>query len=217
MNGKWVVFLGPPGCGKGTQSEYLVKEKGFFSLSTGDLLRSNINKVIDEYGKTIGEVIGSGSLLPDHVTVDLISDKLRDFGDVDVLFDGFPRTIGQAEALDEMCVKFKRGLDKVINFVIDDDVIIKRILGRFKCSSCGKIYNEFFLNTKIANVCDVCGGKEFDRRSDDNEESLKKRLAEYHSKTYPLIDFYSKSGILYNVDADAPLEEVKASVLEVLY
>lgn len=213
----WIVFLGPPGSGKGTQTEYFVSEQGYSAISTGDLLRAAKNKVIDEStGQTIGDIIGGGALLPDRITINLIKEEVENLGDVNVIFDGFPRTIAQAEALNEMALQCGKKIDKVVNFVIDDDIIVKRIVGRFKCASCGKIYNRFFLETSVSGVCDVCHGTNFEHRTDDNEDALRKRLIEYHEKTHPLIDFYSKSGILYNVNADSSFEKVIGSVVEIL-
>ncbi len=211
----WIVLLGAPGCGKGTQSEKLIADHGFISISTGDLLRQNKDRVIDG-GKTIGDVISSGSLLLDSVTIGLIKEQLLELGADNVIFDGFPRTIIQAEALDKMAFACGKKIDKVINFVIDDEVVVKRITGRFKCSKCGKIYNKFFLQTKIPEVCDECKNTKFEYRLDDNRESLTKRLSEYHEKTYPLIDFYSKSGILYDVEADASFDDVTEFIIKIL-
>lgn len=211
----WIVLLGAPGCGKGTQSERLTADYGFKAVSTGDLLRANKDKVISD-GRTIGGVLEAGSLLPDSVTIALIKEELEKFRADNIIFDGFPRTVVQAEALDKMALECGKKIDKVINFEIEDEVIVKRITGRFKCVKCGKIYNRFFLQTTVPGICDECGSVEFEYRSDDNEESLIKRLSEYHEKTYPLIDFYSKSGILYTVNADAPFIEVTESVMKVL-
>ncbi len=213
----WIVLLGVPGCGKGTQAEKLISDNGFVSLSTGDLLRANKGKVVDEEkGETIEDIISAGCLLPDHVTINLIKEEVTKLGNKNIIFDGFPRTLAQAEALEQMAEELDMKVDKVINFDISDEVIIKRITGRFKCANCGKIYNRFFVPLKVSGVCDVCGGTQFDERSDDNEESLKKRLDEYHKKTYPLIDFYMKSGILYNIKADSPLNEVTESIVKIL-
>lgn len=216
MSGKWIVFLGAPGCGKGTQAEYLVSDFGFSVVSVGDVLRANLDKELSD-GRKIGEIIGSGSLLPDEVVIDLVRDQMKKVSDVsskNFLFDGFPRTEGQARALNSLAAEFSKSLFKVINFVVGDDVITKRILGRVKCSKCGKIYNKFFLMPKKEGVCDVCGGTEFEQRADDNEASLIKRLSEYHSKTKPLIDFYAESGILYDIDAGRSFDEVKESLLK---
>lgn len=211
----WIVLLGAPGCGKGTQSEELVSDYGFSSILTGDLLRANKDKMVAG-GKAIGDIMGSGALLPDEVTIGLIRDELQKLKSDRVIFDGFPRTIAQAESLNDMAEKCGKKIDKVINFIIDDEIVIKRITGRFKCARCGKIYNKFFLETRVSGVCDECGSTEFGHRSDDNAESLIKRLSEYHEKTYPLIDFYSRFGILYSVKADASFEEVTKEVVKVL-
>ncbi|MDR3031116.1 MAG: nucleoside monophosphate kinase [Holosporales bacterium] len=218
--GKWIVFLGAPGCGKGTQAESLVSENNFTVVSMGDILRENKTKSVAAYdGMTIGEIIGNGILLPDEIVMGLVKDELKKIDSVvnrNLLFDGIPRTIGQAESLSLLAEEFKKKIDKVLNFVIDDEIIFKRILGRYKCSKCGKIYNDFFLSPKVSGVCDVCGGNKFDRRTDDNEESLKKRLSEYHSKTHILIDFYSKLGMLYNVNANDDPQKVREFVLDSL-
>ncbi|MDR2074802.1 MAG: nucleoside monophosphate kinase [Holosporales bacterium] len=211
----WVVFLGAPGSGKGTQVEILTLKFGFVAVSTGDLIRANKEKVIDD-GRTIEEIINTGALLPGHVTIELIEEEIERLDGRNVIFDGFPRTLEQADALSKMADSSYEEVEKVINFVMDDDVILKRITGRFRCSECGKIYNEFFNNTRIEGVCDVCRGTEFETRDDDNEESLRKRLCEYHEKTHPLIDFYDKSGILYSVQADEALDSVTKSVLKIL-
>ena len=219
MSGKWIILMGAPGCGKGTQSEYLTKGHNFTVISVGDLLRSNKDKRIDSSGKTIGEVISSGALLPDEVVLDLVKVELQNIKDValkNILFDGFPRTPGQAKSLNAVASNFGSRISCVLNFVVDDDVITKRILGRYKCSKCGKIYNDYFLKPIKSGVCDVCGGVQFDRRADDNEESLRTRLKEYHGKTVALIDFYSEIGVLKTINADADFETVKKSVLECL-
>jgi adenylate kinase len=211
----WVVFLGAPGSGKGTQAEILALKFSFAAVSTGDLIRANKEKMIDD-GRSIEEIINTGALLPGYVTIGLIKDEIEKLDAKNVVFDGFPRTLEQADALSEMAELSGKKVDKVINFVMDDEIILKRITGRFKCSDCGKIYNRFFNDTKIEGVCDACGGTQFETRDDDNEESLRKRLEEYHKKTHPLIDFYDKSGILYSVQADEALDSVTKSVLKIL-
>ena len=215
----WIVLLGAPGCGKGTQAEYLINEKKFTVVSVGDILRNNKSKPVTEDGQTIGDIIGRGALLPDEIVLDLVKAELAKIGDVaskNLLFDGFPRTPWQAESLSVIAKSFEKEIDCVLNFIIEDEVITKRILGRYKCSKCGKIYNDFFLKPIKDGVCDICGNDKFDRRADDNEESLKKRLAEYHGKTIALIDFYSEAGVLKDINADADFETVKESVLKSL-
>lgn len=215
----WIVLLGAPGCGKGTQAEFLVSQNGFSIISVGDLLRTNKAKVVGDTGKTIGDIIGGGALLPDQIVMDLVEEELLKIEDVaskNLIFDGFPRTVGQAESLNSLIAKFEKKIDCVLNFVIDDEVIKKRILGRYKCAKCGKIYNDFFLKPAHDGVCDVCGSRDFIRRSDDNEESLQKRLSEYHGKTVVLREFYESLNVLKNVNADADFSEVRKSVLSSL-
>ncbi len=215
----WIVLLGAPGCGKGTQAEYLVSENGFSIISVGELLRANKSKFIEKENKTIGDIISGGALLPDDVVMDLVSDELSKIDEVfskNLIFDGFPRTVGQATSLNSLISKFEKKIDCVLNFDIEDEVIKKRILGRYKCSKCGKIYNDFFLKPMNEGICDICGSRTFDRRADDNEESLQKRLSEYHKKTVALKDFYESSGILKSVNADADFSEVRKSVLNSL-
>ena len=218
MNEQWIVFLGPPGCGKGTHSAYLAERFGFATINVGDLLRANTDKLVYGMGRTVGELLSNGSLLPDDAVMSFVIEKIvgTHGSGTKVLFDGFPRTLVQVGSLRDVSLKFGTVLSKVINFSIDDDVLVKRVLGRYRCLNCGKVYNEFFLKPSRDGVCDVCGCSEFDRRSDDNEASLKKRLSEYHTKTYPLIDFYLECGILYDIDASRSIEEVRNSVLEVL-
>lgn len=234
----WIVFLGAPGCGKGTQSEYLVKDHNFTVISVGDLLRLNKTQKISDVvadsghknlsvedkklcddGVTIETLMKSGSLFPDWIIIDLVRSEVKKAaaaGSRGILFDGFPRTVVQAEALSNLAKEFNSNVDKVLNFVVDDAIITKRILGRFKCTHCGKIYNDFFLKTKVEGVCDDCGHKDFERRSDDNEESLKKRLDEYKSKTQDVVAFYSKSGALVNIDASKSSEDVKNEVIKTI-
>jgi adenylate kinase family enzyme len=138
------------------------------------------------------------------------------FGKRSIIFDGFPRTLGQAKALAVLLDEIGLKDGYVLNFSVSDDLISKRILGRYTCKKCGKIYNDFFLNPEIGGVCDVCGHKEFDRRSDDNEVSLKKRLLEYREKTEILIDYYQELGVLYNIDAAASFDNVSADVVSIL-
>jgi adenylate kinase len=215
----WVVFLGAPGCGKGTQAEYLVSDNGFSVIIAGNILRRNVDKFLPEFGKSLGEVIGSGILLPDGVVTKFIKDELVQIEDCtskNVLFDGFPRTVRQAEALSELALELGSGIDAVLGFNVSRETVTKRILGRFICSRCGKIYNDFFLRPVVDGVCDVCGSCEFNRRLDDNEEILKKRLSEYHEKTGPLVNYYSGLGVLHEIDASEGSSDVRASVLGVL-
>ncbi|MDR2667337.1 MAG: nucleoside monophosphate kinase [Holosporales bacterium] len=217
--GKWGVLLGVPGSGKGTLAEYLSSSKGFIVIAVGEILRRNKLKKIASSGCTIGEIIDSGALLPDEVVLDYIKYELNEVDSVtskNVLFDGFPRTVGQAKVLADIAMTFGKEIGYVLNFSVDQKIIVKRVLGRYKCSKCGRMYNNFFLNPRKNGVCDVCGSVEFDRRVDDNEESLNRRLSEYHRETVPLIDFYSQAGTLKNIDAGADIKSVRNSVLKSL-
>ena len=222
--GKWVVLLGAPGCGKGTQSEYLIaSDFNFKVVSVGEILRHNKSTIVPGQVKTIGEIIGAGLLLPDEVVTGVVRLELQkmeslmgNLTEQNIIFDGFPRTIGQAKALNELSKEFKNSIDYVINFEIKEDVLFKRIIGRYKCSNCGKIYNDYFLQPKNSGVCDQCGGKEFNRRMDDNADSLRVRIVEYYKNTYPLINFYKELNTLYNIDAEKEFEQVKDCVLKIL-
>ena len=218
--GKWIILLGAPGCGKGTQAEYLINSTFEFEvISVGNILRESKSTLVPGRNKTIGELIGAGMLLPDEVVVELVCRELLKINSVatrNLIFDGYPRTIGQAETLNVVTNEFGNSISYVLNFEINNEILLKRIFGRYKCLKCGKIYNDYFLPTKVFGVCDSCGGVDFDRRTDDNKDSLSVRLAEYHEKTYPLIDFYAKSGILYNINAEVGFEEVRNCILNIL-
>lgn len=216
---KWVVLLGPPGCGKGTLSEYLVAEVGFTPVIVGDILRAGRDRPAGDTGKTVGEIIDAGALLPGRIVSELVSNELKNMEGAssrNVLFDGYPRTVAQAEDLNELASGFGKRVDCVLNFVIDHDVITKRITGRFKCAVCGKIYNDFFARPSVDGVCDVCGATEFVRRADDNEVTLEKRLSEYREKTGPLIDFYAGTQCLKDVDASLDSCGVRELVMNIL-
>ncbi|MDR1333522.1 MAG: nucleoside monophosphate kinase [Holosporales bacterium] len=219
MENLWVVLLGAPGCGKGTQSEFLIKDFGFSVISVGEVLRTRRNELVPGGNRTVGEVLDAGDLLPDSVILKLVESELDDFSAEarkNVLFDGVPRTIGQADGLATMAAGFGRKIDLVLSFSIDDNVVIKRILGRYSCAKCGKVFNDFFLRPDVEGVCDACGCTEFDRRTDDNEVALKHRLCGYHEKTGPLVDFYSGVGILRSVDAGCDFECVKGAIYGIL-
>ncbi|MDR1488330.1 MAG: nucleoside monophosphate kinase [Holosporales bacterium] len=212
----FIVFLGPPGCGKGTQAAIFEKEMSYKIVSTGDILRKNNGRVVDpKTGETINDIISRGKLLPDFVTIDIVSEevsRLKDESDCkNIIFDGFPRTSWQTGALEVIA---KPSI--VFSFVTDEENLVKRITGRFQCVKCGRIYNKLLATTKTEGICDSCGGSEFETRSDDNEEILRTRLSEYHKKTFPIIEFYSMNGRLINVDADAPVEKVTEEIVSVL-
>lgn len=217
MHANWVVLLGAPGCGKGTQASYLIKsELKFQAICVGDIIRNKYTSMfLPELNTSVGEIINSGGLLPDNVIINIIESELNKINNIqtqNLIFDGFPRTVGQAESLDLLAQKFQTNISHVLNFQIEDNKLIKRILGRYKCNNCGEIYNEYY---KKVDKCTKCNCSDFSRRSEDNEEALKVRLREYYNKTHPLIDFYKKSGKLYNIDADREFKIVQEEILEI--
>ncbi len=213
-----IILFGPPGAGKGTQAKRLQKSRGLIQLSTGDMLRAAV-AAGTEYGRKAKEIMEKGELVPDEVVINIISDRLEE-DDVKnapgVIFDGFPRTVAQAEALDKMLAEKGMKLDAVIVLDVDDEALVERITGRFTCAKCGKGYHEKFERPKEDGVCDECGSTEFTRRADDNEETVRQRLAAYHEQTAPLIAYYEKAGIVKKVDGMAPIDEVTKQIEQVL-
>jgi len=209
----YLILLGAPGVGKGTQSKYLVEKKGYFQLSTGDILRAEIKNGTD-LGKAASEMMDAGKLVQDEIILEMIKNKLEELKG-DIIFDGFPRTIVQAEKFNEILYALDKKIDKVINISLSDDMIIERLTGRLVCKECGKSYHKIFLKPKVENICDDCGGELYQRK-DDNLESVKKRLEVYHSTTKPLIDFYEKENVLYDLDGNKNPNELFEDILKIL-
>lgn len=211
-----LILLGPPGAGKGTQAEELVKQHGYVQLSTGGMLREAV-KAGTAVGLKAAPLMEQGLLVPDDVVIGAISERLtkpdcaRGF-----ILDGFPRTLAQAAALDELLAQKKMRLDAVVELKVEDDVLVSRISGRFACGQCGAGYHETNKPTKVAGVCDQCGSKEFVRRADDNAVTVQKRLMAYYRETAPLIGYYFAKGILKRVDGMAPIEEISQAIEAVL-
>jgi adenylate kinase len=196
-----IIFMGPPGSGKGTQSSMLAKKLKIPTISTGDVLR-NEAAMRTEIGIMAQDYMNAGKLVPDFVVIDIIRGRISQSDcDDGFIVDGFPRTIDQAIAFDEMLESLGKKINAVINFEAIDDVLVKRISGRFSCSSCGAIYNSYFKPTKKQGVCDSCGSNEFESRPDDNIVSVKKRLQIYHESSSNLIEHYKKKNLLYSIDA----------------
>jgi len=199
-----LVFLGPPGAGKGTQAKLLSQRMEFLHLSTGDLLREAV-KNQTPLGKKAKEYMDRGELVPDELIVQLIEETMPKDGNV--ILDGFPRTVNQALALEEMLKGKGKKISKVLFFDVPDEVIIDRLSGRRVCSKCGAVYHVKYNPPKVEGVCDLCGGS-LVQRDDDREEVVKKRLEVYRKQTQPLIEFYQDRGIIYRLDAEKGVEEL---------
>ena len=202
-----IVLLGPPGAGKGTQAKRLETKRNMVQLSTGEMLRQVV-ATGSELGKEAKRVMDAGQLMPDELMIQLISERIdRDCGDGFIL-DGFPRTVRQAESLDQMLAEKGLKLDVVIEMKVDEEAMIARIIGRFSCNACGAGYHDDFQRPKVAGVCDACGGTEFVRRADDNEETVRERMEAYKRQTAPILPYYGDKGILRGIDGMASIEAI---------
>lgn len=211
-----IILLGPPGAGKGTQARRLVEERGMVQLSTGDMLRAARSSGT-EMGRKVAEVMDRGDLVTDEIVIDLIEERLASEADArGFIFDGFPRTLAQADALGEMLGRTGRRLDAVIEMRVDDEALVRRITGRFTCGSCGEVYHDDTKPTARDGVCDACGSADLRRRADDNEDSLRQRLMEYYKKTSPLIGYYHALGDLFTVDGLAEIGTVADRIAGIL-
>lgn len=210
-----MVLLGGPGAGKGTQAVMLSQRLNVPHVSTGDIFRSNI-KNGTELGRKAKEYMDKGALVPDELTVEIVRDRLSQFDcKYGFILDGFPRTIPQAEYLEDALAKMGKKLDVVLNIDVRDDVIVRRLSGRRVCSSCGAPYHVSNNPPKADGVCDTCGGSVV-QRDDDREETVAKRLKTYHDQTEPLIDFYGRKGYLKTVDGEGSVEETLDRTIKAL-
>jgi adenylate kinase len=211
-----IILLGPPGAGKGTQAQRLVDRYGMRQLSTGDMLRAAV-KAGTPVGLQAKAVMDRGELVSDAIVSALIGEELDAMGpDTGAIFDGYPRTAAQADALDAILAERGRRLDRVIELAVDEDALVERITGRFTCANCGKGYHDTFELPRQPGVCDRCGGTEFKRRPDDNEETVRTRMAEYRAKTAPILPIYEARGIVSRIDGMAPMDEVTAAIEKAL-
>jgi adenylate kinase len=211
-----IILLGPPGAGKGTQSSLLVEQQGMRQLSTGDMLRAAV-KAGTPVGLRAKAVMEAGQLVSDEIVSDLIDAELAAMGDdTGAIFDGYPRTEAQAVALDALLAKHGRALDHVIELAVNEDALVERITGRFTCAQCGEGYHDTFKQPAVAGVCDKCGSTEFKRRPDDNEDTVRTRMAEYRAKTAPILPYYEARGLVARVDGMADIDLVTKAIDKVL-
>jgi len=210
-----IILLGPPGAGKGTQAARLQAQRGMIQLSTGDMLRE-ARASGSPIGDKVKAIMDAGELVSDEIVTALIGERLDSAQAKGAIFDGYPRTQAQAEALDLLLSERGRKLDHVIELVVDEDALVDRITGRFSCAKCGTGYHDRFKPTKVAGVCDVCGSTEFVRRPDDNEQTVRRRMAEYRAKTAPILPYYESRGLVRRVDGMESVDEVAAQIDAVL-
>ena len=207
-----IILLGPPGAGKGTQAARLVAEHAMVQLSTGDMLRAAV-KAGTATGLKAKAVMEAGELVSDEIVSGIIGDALDDLApETGVIFDGYPRTSAQATSLDDILSTRKRTLNHVIELVVDEDALVERITGRYTCAACNAGYHDKFNQPKVAGTCDACGGTEFKRRADDNEESVRTRMAEYRGKTAPILPIYEARGLVRRIDGMADIADVSAAI-----
>ena len=211
-----LILLGPPGAGKGTQSQRLVEKLGIPQLSTGDMLREAV-KAGTEVGLKAKAVMDAGNLVSDEIVNAIVSERI-DQPDAakGFILDGYPRTLVQADAVEQMLADKGLLLDGVIELEVDDNVLVERISGRYSCAKCGTGYHDTNHKPRVPGVCDKCGSTEFKRRPDDNAETVRTRLEAYYKQTSPLIGYYYAKGKLRKVDGMADMDDVTASIEKIL-
>ena len=211
-----IILLGPPGAGKGTQAQRLVEQFGMRQLSTGDMLRAAV-KAGTPIGLQAKAVMARGELVSDEIVSALIGEELDGMKPGHgAIFDGYPRTAAQAESLDAILSARGRSLDHVVELEVDEDALVERITGRFTCATCGKGYHDKFEQPRQPGACDKCGDTEFKRRPDDNEETVRTRMAEYRAKTAPILPLYEARGIVARVNGMAEMDHVTAAIARIL-
>ncbi len=211
-----LIFLGPPGAGKGTQAKRTEQMHNLVQLSTGDMLRAAIASGSD-IGKEAKAVMDGGNLVSDEIVVGIVAERLKS-KDLEngFILDGFPRTLGQAKALDHLLSERGEALDAVIEIKVNDEFLVDRITGRYTCAKCGKGYHDMFEQPETEGVCDRCGSTAFSRRADDNAETVRERLKAYHAETAPLLPYYAEKGMLKTIDGMIEIDQVTAEIDEVL-
>lgn len=216
MKGKRIIFMGPPGGGKGTQAQRLEDTFGIKQLSTGDMLRAAV-AAGTELGKQAKAVMDAGQLVSDDLMIGLISERVDQPDCANgFILDGFPRTIPQAEALEKLMADKGIPLDAVIELRVPDELLVERITGRFACAKCGRGYHDTYQRPKVEGVCDACGSTEFKRRADDNAETVVSRLEAYHRQTAPVLAHFEKTGKVHVVDGTKDIDQVTADLVSIL-
>jgi len=211
-----LILLGPPGAGKGTQAKEIQTRRGLVQLSTGDMLRA-ASKAGTDLGKRVKATMDKGELVSDEIVIDIIAARIAEPDcEKGFILDGFPRSLPQAAALDDMLARKRRSLDVVIELKVDYNRLVERIVGRYSCANCGEGYHDRFKRPKVSGVCDVCGSKEFVRRDDDNAMTVTTRLMNYYRETAPLVGYYFCKGNLKAVDGMAPIGEVAKAIEDLL-
>jgi adenylate kinase len=210
-----LVLVGPPGAGKGTQAQFIASHLSIPKISTGDIFRANVSGGT-ELGRRAQAFMERGDLVPDEVTIAMVTDRLQeDDAQAGFLLDGFPRNVPQAETLEKLLSSWDTRLDVVLELVVDDDEVVRRLSGRRTCRRCGRVWHVTFDPPAKPDVCDVCGGELF-QRDDDREETIRHRLEVYQQQTAPLVSYYADEGILLGLDATGPVEEVTERALAAL-
>ena len=211
-----IILLGPPGAGKGTQASRLEKDRNMVQLSTGDMLRAAV-AAKTAVGLKAKAVMDAGDLVSDEIVTGILSERL-DQDDVKngFILDGYPRTEAQARSLESLLAEKGMTLDHVIELAVDEDALVDRITGRFSCARCGDGYHDRYKQPRIEGVCDICGSTAFKRRPDDNEQTVRNRMAEYRAKTAPILPFYETAGLVSRVDGMADIDRVTAQIGAIL-
>lgn len=211
-----LILLGPPGAGKGTQARMLEEDFGLVQLSTGDLLRAAV-AAGTEAGKRAKAVMEAGQLVSDDIVLAILKDRMAQ-PDVakGIILDGFPRTAGQAAALDALLAEAGRSVTAAISLEVDDEAMVARVAGRYTCAGCGEGYHDQFKQPATAGTCDKCGGTGFKRRADDNAVTVRERLSAYHAQTAPLIAHYDRLSVLEKVPAMGPIDGIRATLADIV-
>ena len=212
-----IILIGPPGAGKGTQAHKMVKDRRMVQLSTGDMLRAARTSGT-EMGQQVAAIMDSGALVTDEIVIGLIAEQLdAGVGENGLIFDGFPRTLAQADALGELLKAKNKTLDAVVEMQIpDDEELVRRVSGRVTCANCGAVYHDETKPTRTPGVCEQCGATEFKRRADDNAETMRTRLLAYYKDTAPLIGYYYAHDTLKSINGLGDIDEVAGQLAAVL-